>query len=48
LGIGKMKNFENLYFDWRESMQGDHKTADDILTSDKLISFINDGIYSMM
>ena len=48
LGIGKMKKFEDLFFDWRESMRGEHKTADDIVKSDKLISFINDGIYSMM
>ncbi|MES2373031.1 MAG: hypothetical protein V4557_10670 [Bacteroidota bacterium] len=48
LNLGKMKKFEDLFFDWRESMQRDHQTADDIVKSDKLISFINEGIYSMM
>jgi len=48
LGIDKMKKFEDLFFDWRESMQRDYKTTDDIVKSDKMISFINDGIYSMM
>jgi hypothetical protein len=47
LGIEKMKRFENLYFDWKESLQNNTKTSDDILKSDKLISFINDGEHSV-
>ncbi len=48
LGIEKMKRFETLYFDWRESMVNNEKTSDDIMKSDKLISFINDGVHSVV
>lgn len=48
LSIPKMKKFENIYFEWRESMLHTHQTADDLLKTDKLISFVNDGIYSIM
>jgi hypothetical protein len=48
LGISKMKKFETIYFDWRETMQHSHQSANDLLKADRLISFVNNGIYSIM
>ncbi|MES2004843.1 MAG: hypothetical protein V4450_10010 [Bacteroidota bacterium] len=47
LGIARMKQFEALYFDWRESMQADMRTGNATAKSDKLISFIDEGMYTV-
>jgi hypothetical protein len=47
LGVEPMREFEKLYFDWRESMSGENRTDNDMVRADKLLSFLNDGSYSV-
>ncbi len=47
LGIEKMKKFEALFFEWKESMGKEIKTTDDIDKNDRLISHLNDGVFSV-